>query len=294
MGDDHQLRAPLGVLDAGALLLAHRLDRHTVPGECGGDLGQHTRPVGHVEADVIAGDGLPHRAHHKVGVGGLTRATAAVDPVPGDRDQVAQDGAGRRRSARPAAVEHQLPSCLALHEHGVERLAHGSERVAARDHRRVDPRGDGAPVCAQLADREELDHVPHRAGAGHVGGGDVGHALAVHVSRRNLGVESKAGQDGHLGCRIEALDVRCRVGLRVAQRGRLRQSLVKARAGLVHPCQDEVGGAVHDPQHAPDPVASQGLAQWAQQRDGPRDGRLVVEVDAVLLGGGEQCGPVLG
>ena len=43
-------------------LLAHRVDGHAVLGEDGGDLGQHAGLVRHVEADVVAGDHLAHRA----------------------------------------------------------------------------------------------------------------------------------------------------------------------------------------------------------------------------------------
>ena len=62
---------------------------------------------------------------------------------------------------------------------------------------------------------------------------------------------------------------------------------------LVHRGEDEVRRAVHDAEHAAHLVAGEALAQRAQQGDRTRDGRLVVEVDAVLLGRGVQGRAVL-
>jgi hypothetical protein len=83
----------------GSDLLAHGLDRHALLGEGRGDLREHTRAVGDVEADVVPREGLPHVDHREVGVGGLPRTAATGHLVAGDGDDVTEDG-GCRRVAR--------------------------------------------------------------------------------------------------------------------------------------------------------------------------------------------------
>ena len=111
-----------------------------------------------------------------------------------------------------------------------------------------------------------------------VGCGDVGDAFAMDVGRGHPGVEREAGEDRRLRRGVEAVDVGGRVGLGVAERGRLVERLGEAGAGLVHPGQDEVGRAVDDAQHPVDAVARERLAQRPQQRDRAGDARLEVEV----------------
>ncbi len=166
--------------------------------------------------------------------------------------------------------------------------------MAERDHRGVHARGDGRAVRGPLADGEQLDGAAHLLGGAEVGGGDLGHALAVDVVEAHARVEGDPGEDGGLGGGVEAFDVGGRVGLGVPQGGGLVQSLLVPGAGRVHLVEDEVGGAVDDAEHAVDLVTGEGLAQRPDQRDGTGDGGLVVEVAAVLLGRGVQGGPVLG
>ncbi len=166
--------------------------------------------------------------------------------------------------------------------------------MAERDHRGVHARGDRAAVGRALADGEQLDGAAHLLGGGEVGGGDLGHALAVDVVQAHAGVEGDPGEDGGLGSGVEALDVGGRVGLGVPERGGLVEGLLVAGARGVHLVEDEVGGAVDDAEDPVDLVAGEGLAQRPDQRDGTGDGGLVVEVPAVLGGGGVQRGAVLG
>lgn len=264
-------------------------------GRC--DLGQHARAVGHVEADVVAGQGLPHGEDGQVGIGALSGATAAADAVATDRDDVAEDGRCRRVTTRALAVEHQLPRGVGVDEDRVERLAHAGQRVRSRDHRRVhahrDPRG--AVACVDLlADREQLDDTVHLACGCDVGSRDVGDPLAVHVLAGDPRVEGQRGQDRSLRRGIETLDVGRRVGLGVAQSLRLGDRVVEAGPRGVHLVEHVVGRAVDDADDLAHVVTGQGLAQRAQQRDRPGDGGLVVEVDLVLLGRGIQRRAVLG
>ena len=133
VGDDDEL----GVVVAA--LLAHGLDRHVVLGERQRHLREHARAVVDVDRHVVAGQGLAHRQHRPVGVRRLADAAGAREPVAGDGDQVAEHRGRGRRAAGAGAVEHQLPGRLGLHEDGVVGLAHGRQRVGARDHRGVHP-----------------------------------------------------------------------------------------------------------------------------------------------------------
>ena len=168
--------------------------------------------------------------------------------------------------------------------------------MRARDHRGVHPDRDAALLIsgAPLADGEQLHHPAERPGGQDVGRGDLGDALAVHVRRGHRGVEGQAGQDGRLRGRVEPLHVGGRVGLGVAERLRLLQGLGEARAGGVHPVQDEVGGAVDDAEHPVHGVPGQRLAQRAQQRDGAGHRGLVVQVGPVLPGRAVDLRAVLG
>ena len=123
---------------------------------------------------------------------------------------------------------------------------------------------------------------------------DVADALAVHVRAGHARVEGQGGEDRGLGRGVVAVDVRARVGLGVAEPGGLLQRVRVARPRRRHRGEDEVRGAVDDPGHAGDPVACQRLAQRSQQRDRPRHGRLVVQVDAGRVGRLGQRRTVLG
>ncbi|CAB4723534.1 unannotated protein [freshwater metagenome] len=151
-----------------------------------------------------------------------------------------------------------------------------------------------AVLREQLTDREQLDHAAHLARRLHVGSGDLGDALAVDVGGGDPGVEGERGQDRGLRRGIEALDVGGRVGLRVAELLGLLERLAEAGAGAVHLVEDEVGGAVDDAEHPRHAIAGQRLAQRAQDRDRPRDSRLVVEVAPGPLGSLVERRAVLG
>ena len=58
----------------------------------------------HVDRDVVAGAGLPHRQHHPVGVRRLPRSPGVAQAVASHGDQVAQDGARGRGTAGAGTV----------------------------------------------------------------------------------------------------------------------------------------------------------------------------------------------
>src|SRR5439155_3148550 len=88
VGDDDQDRV------GGPALLADRGDAHAVLGEHAGHGGEDAGLVGDVEADVVAGDHLAHRAGGQVGVGGLAVRPNAGEAVAAHRDDVAEDRRG--------------------------------------------------------------------------------------------------------------------------------------------------------------------------------------------------------
>ncbi len=218
--------------------------------------------------------------------------------MAGDSDDVAEHRARGRVTASTATIKHELPRRIGFDEHRVERFAHAGKRVTPRHHRGMDSNRHTSryavrPVHA-LADREEFDNAIHVGCGLDVSGGDFGDALAVDIATGDPGVEGKRGQDGGLGCRIETLDIGGRVGLGIPQRLRLADRVGEPSSGRVHLVEHIVRRAVDDADDLADAVSRKGLAQRAQQRDGARNGRLVVEIDAVLSGRGIQRRAVLG
>ena len=225
---------------------------------------------------MIAGQRLAHGQRGQFGVGRRVRAAGAGQPVAGDRDDVAEHGAGGRHATGAGPVEHQPARGLRLDEHRVVGLADPGQRVRTRDHRRVYPHRDAA--VAALADRQQLDHVAQRARAGDVRRGNPGDPLPVHVGGVDPGVERQAGQDRGLGGGVEPLHVGGRVRLGITKCLRLLQGVGEPGPGGVHLVEDVVGGAVDDAEHPVHRVPGQRLAQRPQQRDRPGHGRLVVQV----------------
>ena len=100
MGHDDQGGPADRVVVAGHQLLRTVSIGHVVLGEGPRDRGEHARPVGDVEGDVVAGDGLADGQHRQVRVRRLARPATTDDAVAGHRDEVAEHGAGRRVAAR--------------------------------------------------------------------------------------------------------------------------------------------------------------------------------------------------
>ncbi len=251
-------------------------------------LSEHAGAVGHVQRQVVLGVHVVHTADPPLVQAGAADPPGSLDPVADHVDQVADHRGARRQAACALAVEHQLADRVSLHEHRVVRLGHRRERVRGGDHRRVDPRADLA--VDQFGDGQQLERVAHARRRPDVGSGHVGDALPVDVAGRHARVERQAGQDGALGRGVETFHVRARVGLRVAELGRLGQRLVVGRPGGRHAPEHVIGGAVHDPEDPAQPVAGQRLLQGVDDRDRPGHRRLELEVDPHRVGRVEQLG----
>ncbi len=142
----------------------------------------------------------------------------------------------------------------------------------------------GDALAGLLGDGQQLDRVSGPGGPCDVVRGDPGDALARDVVGRDAGVEGEAGQDRGLGRGVVALDVGRGVRLGVAELLRLLDRRVEVEAAGGHLVEHVVGRAVHDAQDAAHVVARQGLAHGTHDRDGARDGGLVVDVDAGGVG----------
>ena len=68
-----------------------------------------------------------------------------------------------------------------------------------------------------LGDAEQLDAEAQLLRHGKIERRDGGDALHIDRIRVDFGAEGKAGQDGELMGRVEALDVEGRIGLRIAE-----------------------------------------------------------------------------
>ena len=99
---------------------------------------------------------------------------------------------------------------------------------------------------------------------------------------RNPFAERQRRQDGQLGARIVAVDVRARVGFRVTQRLRLRQHNVKRIAAPFHFRQDVIARAVQNAGDSDDPVARNAFPQHSVNRNAARHAGLHGEVDLGL------------
>ena len=96
--------------------------------------------------------------------------------------------------------------------------------------------------------------------------------------------ETHGRQDRSFRGGVEAVDVGGRVRLGVAEPGGLLHRVLVAVAARGHRRQDEVGGAVDDPHDPRDAVTGKRFPQRADQRNGPGDGRLEIQVGARRVG----------
>ena len=96
--------------------------------------------------------------------------------------------------------------------------------------------------------------------------------------------ERKVGDDCNFGCGIQTLDVGRWVGLGVSQllSAAQRTGIVKAIFG--HLGEDEVGGAIHDAQHASNRLSAQAFAQWTNEWNTTTDGGFEQQVDTAFVG----------
>ncbi len=205
----------------------------------------------------------------------------------GDRDQVAEDRARRRRPARARSVEPDPPDRHRVDLDPVLHAGRPAECGLEWQRGRQDGRLDlsvavvAVVVCVAGLGGRGRDQADDPAGSprvllvGEADGGDARTRRAVRTVRSSGDgrrveprVEREPGQDHELVDRVVPLHVTRRIGLRVAQPLRLGQrGLELERVGRIgHRGQDEVGRAVHDAADALDAVRREVGRRAAQGR----------------------------
>ena len=153
---------------------------------------------------------------------------------------------------------------------------------------------DAEAAIDALGGADQLEAEAELSGVLEVVGGEVLDALVWDLGEAHRRVERQPRQDRHLGGGVLAGDVVGRVGLGVAKRLGLGQRVSVLGAGLGHPAQDEVRGAVDDPVQTLDMRAGQRLLQDPHNGDDAADRGLEAQLHAVLARDRPQLLAVLG
>ena len=85
--------------------------------------------------------------------------------------------------------------------------------------------------------------------------------------------------------RIVTIDVQRRFGLGVSQTLGILENLIKLQPLQFHPGQDIITGSVKDTVYPIDPVSDQSFPQYLDNRNTATNGRFIIEVHAISLGG---------
>ena len=212
------------------------------------------------------------------------RSTTPFDAVARGGHEVAKDGGRRRRPARAAALEHQRPEPLALHEDRVRRPVDGGKGVRGGHHRGMDADRHGR-VAHPLGDREEPHDVAHPPRRLEVRERDLGDPHPRDVEVGHLGAERQGGEDRGLLCGVVPVEVRGRVALGEPASGRLGEHVVAARCAsraIVVSRKFVVPFTMPSTRSSRWPATE--VAQHPDDRDRPGDRGLVEEVDPARHG----------
>ena len=257
--------------------LLHGADRDPAVAEDLRDRGEHAGPVDDTDREVEGAPHLAGRHQPRRGRDGRRAPDHAGRPVPrGDREVAEHRGRGGR-TPRPPALQHERAEPVALDEDRVRRPVHRGERVRRGDHRGMHAHRD---VDANaLGDREQPHHVAHPPGRVDVLERHLGDPDARDVGVGHLRAEGERREDRRLLGRVVPVEVGGRVTLGEPQRRGRRERLVELAPLPRHRGEQEVGRAVHDPEHALDRLARERVPKHSHDRDRPGDRGLVEEVD---------------
>ena len=211
--------------------------------------------------------------------------------MPRNVDDVSHDGARRRIPARAGPAER----------HFADHVAHHGDRIAdaacCRKNlpRRHEVRADKAIELLVLPHRaaQQLDLHAARRRERRIRRRHLRDALDVDVRRVNILPECQPREDARFACRVDALDVRRRIGLGVALLLRRAERRVIALAVFQHLRQDVVRRPVQDAAHRRDVVRAEAARHRVQHRDAPADRSLEQQIHAVFPRQLEQLHAVL-
>ena len=197
-------------------------------------------------------------------------------------------------AARARPRHRHLGDRRRLDHDRVEGALDRRQRVAAVEEAGED--ADADPAVAPLGDAEQLQREAELLGVGEVVGLDRLDPLVGDLVEADRGVEGEPGEDRHLRRGVGAVDVLGRVGLGVAELlGLGRAPPRRRRRGRGHLAEDEVGGAVDDPEDASRSRSTPKLS-WIVRTTGitAADRRLEAQLHAGLAGDREELVAVLG
>ena len=202
------------------------------PPEPLGDVREHARAVGDLDVHVERGAQISRRQR-------LERSPRRVvlqEAGAGRADDADHVGDHRRRRLDAACAgtgERDLPNCIALQHHGVERCPRRSQAVATVDECRVHANVDRAVLECRCTDEAD-DHV-ELLGRLHVLRLDPVDARVVHRLEPDPRAEGNGRENRHLRRGVGARDVVRRIGLRVAESLRLGERVGKRRSRAPSP-----------------------------------------------------------
>src|SRR6266478_889896 len=269
-------------LPRGAAALDHRFHRYLLVAQRGGDIGNHPGLVEHHQAYIV-GALMPLDRHPRKGVQIGGRDAEWRDMAArGDVDEIGGDGRGGRQGTGAAAFQDHPTDEIALGNDRVEDPLDRSDRRRPQHHARVDALLE--PLLGQSCNPQELDAVAELLGKVDVEPRDVADALGIDAAEVDRATEPDARQDGELVRRIDAVDVKARIGFGIAELLRLGEHFGKFVRGLAHRRQDIIRGSVENAVDAREPVSDKTLAQGLDHRYPAGNGSLEGEDDTLILG----------
>ena len=200
--------------------------------------------------------------------------------VTRDVDDVGHHGACRRIPARAGPAERHFADHVAHHGDRIADAARRREDLPRRHKMRADEAAE-LPVLPHRA-AQQLDLHAARRRKRRVRRRHLRDALDVDVRRVNVLPERQPREDARLARRVDALDVRRRVGLGIALFLRRAERRVIALAVFQHLRQDVVRRSVQNAAHRCDVVRAEAARQRVQNRDPTADRRLEQQIHAVF------------
>ena len=195
---------------------------------------------------------LDRHAWERAQIGG--RDAERYDMAPcGDVGEIGGNRRGGRLGAGTAAFEHYPADEIALRDDRVEDPFDRSDRRRPQHHARVDALLE--PFLGQPRNAEKLDAIPELLGKVDVEARHMANTLGIDAVEIDRATEPDARQDGQLVRRVDAVDVKARVGFGVAQLLRLGEHFGKFVRCLAHRRQDIIRGPVENAVDAREPVS---------------------------------------
>ena len=149
------------------------------------------------------------------------------------------------------------------------------------------------PLLGQPRNTEKLDAVAELLGKVDVEPRYVADPLGVNSGEVDRATKPDASENGELVRRIDAVDVKARIGFGITELLRLGEHFGELVRGLAHGCQNIIRGPVENTIKAREPVSGETLAQRLDHRYPASDRGLERKNDTLFFGPGGKCGSVM-